>query len=139
LPKAPEVGEKLKTGTAGATPVPVKGTLSGLEVALVLNCKLAVLLPTVVGVKTTFNEQEADAARLAPQVLPLVLNWPESAPVKVMLEIVRVAVPVFVSVTEWFPLEVFVVWFPKAILVGARETAEATPLPVSESVPFTVP
>jgi hypothetical protein len=109
LPNGTGLGDRLITGTAGATPVPVKATVSGLEAALVTNTKLAVLLPTVVGVKTTFSEQEADAARLAPQVLPFVLNWPESAPVRLMLAIVSVDVPVFVSVTAWFPLGMFVV------------------------------
>lgn len=74
LPNGTGLGDRFITGTAGATPVPVKATVSGLEAALVTNTKLADLLPTVVGVKTTFSEQEAEAVRLAPQVLPLVLN-----------------------------------------------------------------
>lgn len=109
FPNAPSPGEKLRTGTAGATPVPVKATLSGLEAALVTNTKLADLLPTVVGVKTTFNVQERLGARLAPQVLPLVENCEASAPVKLILAIVSVEVPELVSVTALFPLDVLVV------------------------------
>jgi len=109
FPKAPGLGEKLSTGTAGTTPVPVSATLSGLVAALVVNVKLAVLLAAVVGVKTTFKEHEAPATRLAPHVLLLVLNSAALAPVRVMLVIVSVDVPVLVRVTAWFPLDVFMV------------------------------
>jgi len=56
-----------------------------------------------------------------------------------MLEMVSVAVPVFVSVTSVFPLDVEVVWFPKAILVGLRDTTAAIPVPDRFVVAFTVP
>jgi hypothetical protein len=92
-----------------ATPVPVKGTLFGLPAASVVTVKLAVFAVEVVGEKTTFKEQEAAAARVDPHVLVLVENCPESAPVRAILEILSVVFPVFVSVTEWLPLDVPVV------------------------------
>jgi hypothetical protein len=139
FPNAPIPGEKLRTGTAGATPVPVRLTSLGLEAAFVAKRKVAVLAPIVVGEKTTFSVQVADAASVPPQVLPLVENWPASAPMSEMLEIVSVAVPGFESVTAWLPLDVPVVWFPNAMLVGETEASGATPVPVSESSPFTRP
>ena len=97
------------TGTAGTTPVPVRDTLSGLLAASVVKVRLAVLLAAVVGVKTTFNVQLAAAANVTPHVLPFVLNSVELAPVRAMLEMLSVEVPLLVSVTAWLPLEVFVV------------------------------
>ena len=129
----------LRTGTAGAIPVPDRETLSGLEAALVTNTRLADLLPTVVGVKTTFSEQEAAAADLRHQVLPFVENSAALAPLRLILAIVSVAVPVFVNVTAWLPLGTLVVWLANAILSGDREANGAIPVPVSELLPFTVP
>ncbi len=63
----------------------------------------------MVGVKTTFKVQLAAAANVTPQVLPLVLNSVELAPVRAILEMFSVEVPLLVSVTAWFPLLVFVV------------------------------
>jgi hypothetical protein len=50
--------------------------------------------PVAVGVKVTLIEQEALGARLEPQVLV----W-EKSPLTVMLVMLRVALPVFLSVT----------------------------------------
>jgi hypothetical protein len=99
FPKEPNPGEKLRAGTPGATPVPVRETSLGLDAAFVANRKAAVLAPVEVGEKTTFSVQVVDAAKLAPQVLPFVLNCPESAPMSEMLEMVSVAVPGLESVT----------------------------------------
>ncbi len=99
FPKITGLGESARTGTAGATPVPLNVTASGLVAALVTNTKLADLAPMLVGAKTTFSVQEPEAAKLAPQVLPLVENWLASGPVKEILVIVSVAVPVFVKTT----------------------------------------
>ena len=52
------------------------------------------LVPVVVGLKVTLMVQE----ELAPTLEPQVLVW-EKSPLIVMLLIVRVALPVFVSVT----------------------------------------
>jgi hypothetical protein len=53
-----------------------------------------VLVPVAVGLKVTLREQLAPAAMLAPQVLV----W-EKSPLALMLVILRVALPVFLSVT----------------------------------------
>ena len=81
----------------------------GLDGALVVNVRLAVLAAAVVGEKTTFKEQDAAAASVPPQVLPLVENSDAFTPVKAMLEMVSVVFPVFVSVTARLPLDVPVV------------------------------
>ena len=139
VPKSTGEGENDSAGTATSVPVPVRLTLSGLLAALVVNVKLAVLAPVEVGEKTTLIEHEDAAARVPAQVLPLVLNWFRFTPVSAMLVIVRVAFPGLVSVTVWFPLDVPCVWFPKAMLVGLRDTVAAVPVPTSGAVAFTVP
>ena len=80
--------------------------LFGLLAASVVKVKLAVLAVEVVGENTTFREQEASAARVAPQVFVLIENCPASVPVSAMLEIFSVAFPELVKVTAVFPLEV---------------------------------
>src|SRR4029077_8935359 len=99
FPNEPNPGEKLRTGTAGATPVPVSETSFGLDAAFVANRRVAVLAPVEVGENTTFSVQVADAARVPPQVLLFVLNCPASVPIREMLEMVRLAVPGLDSVT----------------------------------------
>ena len=74
-----------------------------------MNVRLADLLAAVVGLKTTFRVQDAAAASVEPQVLPLVENSAAFAPVKAMLVIFSVAVPLLVNVTALFPLDVFTV------------------------------
>ena len=75
-------------------PVPVSGTVCGLPTALSVMVKVPVLVPEAVGLKVTLRVQLALAARLEPQVLDCA-----KSPLTVMLEIVRVAFPVFLSVT----------------------------------------
>lgn len=55
--------------TTLVSPVPVSATLSGLVDAFVVNVKLAVLDPTLIGVKTTPAVQLRPAPRELPQVL----------------------------------------------------------------------
>jgi hypothetical protein len=86
-------------GGVGTRPVPVSGTASGLEVALVVTVTLADLLPAVAGKNTTFQVQKAEGAREAPQVLVLIENSVEFAPVNTMLVMVSVPVPLLVSLT----------------------------------------
>ena len=109
FPKVAGLGEKLRIGTAGEIPAPVKETLLGLDGALVVKVRFAVLPVAVVGEKTTLIEQDADAANVPPQVLPFVENSVAFVPVNVMLLIVNEVLPVFVSVTARLPLEVPVV------------------------------
>jgi hypothetical protein len=68
-PIAVEVKERLDGfGERLLAMTPRPGTACGLFVAESLNCKVAERLPVVVGVKTTFAVQLADAAREEPQV-----------------------------------------------------------------------
>ena len=87
-------------GGVGTRPVPVNVTASGLLAALVVTVTLADFPPVVVGEKTTFQEQVPKEASVDPQVLVLIENWLESAPVTAMLVIVKVAPPELVSVTD---------------------------------------
>ena len=56
-PNAKLLVESAAAGVGGATPVPDNKTLCGLPVALLLILTLAVLVPVVVGLKDTLNEQ----------------------------------------------------------------------------------
>jgi hypothetical protein len=92
-------------GGVGTRPVPVNGKLSGLLDASDVIVTAADLLPAVNGEKTTFQVQVPDA-RTVPQVFPLMENSLAFVPVRVMLEIVSVAVPVLVNTTAVGELEV---------------------------------
>ena len=76
------------------TPVPVRLTVCVAGLALSVMVTTPVLVPAAVGLKVTLRVQLALAARLAPQVLV----W-EKSPLAVMLVMLRVALPVFLSVT----------------------------------------
>ena len=93
-------------GGVGVRPVPVNGKVFGLPDASDAMLTEAVLLPVVTGEKTTFQVQVPDAATVAPQVFPLMENSLAFVPVRVMLEIVSVALPVFVNTTAVGELEV---------------------------------
>jgi hypothetical protein len=80
--------------TTGAVPVPVRLTVWVAGLALSVMVRAPVLVPVAVGLKVTLSVQEALGARLEPQVLV----W-EKSPLTVMLVIVRVALPVLLSVT----------------------------------------
>ena len=62
--------------------------------ALSVMVKVPVLVPAAVGLKVTLRVQLAPAATLEPQVLV----W-EKSPLVLMLLMLRVALPVFLSVT----------------------------------------
>jgi hypothetical protein len=89
--KVKEVGERL---TAGPVPVPVRLTVWVEGLALSVMVRVPVLVPAVVGLKVTLMVQLAPAATLEPQVLV----W-EKSPLVLMLLMLRVALPVFLSVT----------------------------------------
>jgi hypothetical protein len=96
------------TVTAGAVPVPLRPTLSGLSAASSVMVTLAVRLPVADGLKVTLIEQ----VPLTASVLGLtgqVFVWPKSpllVPVTAMLLIVSGPVPLLVSVTVWAALVV---------------------------------
>jgi hypothetical protein len=89
--KVKETGERL---TAGPAPVPERLTVWVGGLALSVIVTVPVLVPVAVGLKVIFMVQLALAATLEPQVLV----W-EKSPLVAMLLIVRVPLPVFLSVT----------------------------------------
>ena len=95
-PKASDVGVKDATG---ACPVPVSDTLFGLLAAFVVNVRFADLAPPAAGVKTTLTVQPFVAGRELPQLELEIEKSPGFVPVKAMLEIASVPVPVFVRFT----------------------------------------
>jgi hypothetical protein len=99
-------------GGVGTRPVPVSVTASGLVSAFVVTVTLADLLPAVAGENTTFQVQKAEGASEAPQVLVSMENSVALAPVKRMLVIVKVPVPLLVNLTDVGGLEVPLSWFP---------------------------
>ena len=88
-----------------------------------------VLVPVAVGLKVTLRVQLALAARLEPQVLV----W-EKSPLGLMLLMLSVAFPVFVSVTVWGLLVVPTACAGKVKEAGERLTTGAVPVPVRLTV-----
>ena len=88
------VDEMLKTGMAIAVPVNV--TTEGLPLALCATNNVAVLVPAVVGAKTTVIVQLAP--RLTAPMQPLTVYSLALLPATVKLEIIKGAVPVFDTV-----------------------------------------
>ena len=86
-------------------PVPARGTLCGLPVALSVTEILAVRMPAPVGVKVVLIVQDVPTAIDAAHVL-LCRKSPAFAPVIPMLLIVSAAVPLLVSVTTLAGLDV---------------------------------
>src|SRR5262249_53849661 len=90
VPKLSETGE-----SESCVPVPVKVTVCGLVGALSLILNVPVRTPIRVGVKVTPTLQLAPGATVVPQVLPLMAK----SPLMLILLILSVAAPVFVSLT----------------------------------------
>src|SRR5205814_2284519 len=95
LPKVREAGLRV---TAGAVPTPVRLAAWGLPVALSVTVSAALRLPVAVGVKVTLTAQLELLARLAGQLLVCAKSR-LLPPLIEMLMLLRVALPVFESVT----------------------------------------
>src|SRR6202007_1156019 len=122
LAKVSEGGERLATGAEPAAPVPVRLADCGLPEALSATLRVPVRVPEAVGVKVTLMVQFAPAARELPQ-----LSVSEKSPLAEILVIVKVAVPVLVSVTAFAALLVPTVWLAKVSEVGERLATGAEP------------
>src|SRR5437868_4651428 len=100
---------------------------------------VALRLPLAVGVKVTLMVQ-LDPAVSVLGLIGQVLVWAKSpglVPARLMLLMVRSAVPLFLSVTVCAALVVPVFWFPKLRLVGLKLTPGAgalIPLPLRATV-----
>ena len=90
------------------TPVPLRATDCGLLLALSVMETVALRLPLVVGVKVTLMVQFDPAASVLDPVGQVVV-WAKSpalVPARLMLLMVRAALPLLVSVTVWAALVV---------------------------------
>ena len=97
--------------------MPVRLTVWVAGLALSAMVKEPLREPLAVGVKVTLRVQLAPAARLEPQVLV----WEKSS-LSVMLEIVRAALPSFLSVIVSAELVVPTTWLPKSYEDSERAT-----------------
>jgi hypothetical protein len=130
FPKVRLVGDRL---TMGGTPVPMRLTVCGLPLELSVRLTAAARDPLAVGLNVTLIEHLAPAATLDPQ--PLVCaKSPGLAPVSAMLEMLKAAVPVFVSVTVWAALVEPTAWPAKARLLGDTLAMGAVPVPLRLTV-----
>lgn len=117
---------------ASPAPVPVKATVCGLPVTLSATFRVAVRVPTAVGVNSTLIVQLAPTAKLpAPlHMVPEVGNGtpksPAFVPVTVKPAKLMAAVPVFETVTLCGALVVPTVCDVNVKLVGAITTGDAT-------------
>lgn len=114
-------------------PVPVNATVSGLLFALSLTLIVAVRVPVAPGVKVTEIVQVDFAARLESQVFVGAAKSPGSAPVNVMIPIVKAVERLLVSVT--FLAALLVPTFCAANVNEAGTTFVCTmPVPDNEAV-----
>lgn len=120
----PEGGASVKSW-----PAPLSPTLCGLPGALSVNERLPLAEPPVVGVNVTATVQvpEAGTGVDVEHVVPVaaIANGPEAA----MAVKVRLALPVFVSVTVCALLVLFTSWAEK-VSAADRLTTGAVPVPV---------
>ena len=133
--KLPLSKPSLKITLEVLLPVPLRATDCGLFPALSLMLTLALRVPVVVGVKVTLMLQEAPAVSVL-GLMGQVLVWAKSpalVPPRLIVEIVRSALPLLVRVTVCAALVVPTFWLPKLRLLGLRLTAGAgvTPVPLS--------
>ena len=96
MPKESDAGEKVTLGCA--PPVPLSGTVCGLDGSKSVNVKVAVRDPVACGSNVTVTVQEAPPTICFPQVL-VSLKSPELGPLSVALVKLIVAVLVLVMVT----------------------------------------
>jgi hypothetical protein len=95
--------------TVVPVPVPLKLTVCGLFAALSLIESVAVRLPVAEGVNVTLTVQVLLGMTVAPvQVSALLAKSLAFVPPSVTVEIVRLAVPVLVTVSAWAALVVLV-------------------------------
>jgi len=102
---------KLKPGadktTTGAVPVPLKATVCGLLEALSVKFSEALRLPVADGANVTLTVQVLLGVTVAPvQVSALLTTSLAFVPLIVTVEMVRLAVPLLVTVSAWAVLVV---------------------------------
>lgn len=130
VPKFRLVGEKETT-----VPTPVRETVCVLpDTPLLLSVIVTIPLfvPLLVGLNATRIVQFAAGATNDGEIGQLLVST--YCVLMVTLLMVRLPVPVLVSVTVWFELVVLITWVAKVRLVGTRDTTGVPPTPVPVSV-----
>lgn len=122
--KFSEVGARLASPWI---PVPERLTACGVSAALSLRVMLAVFAPVLVGANLACTKQTAFTAKVVPQEFTKAKSE-VLAPVSVMELIVKVAVPLLVTVTVLRGFCEPTCRAPKAIAVVDNRTAPAVPL-----------
>jgi len=127
--------DKLTVGAGMVVPVPLSVKECGLPAALSVMVTEAARAPVAVGVNVTLIVQfPLFAATELPQLF-VCAKSPLFAPVTPMLVMLRAALPVLVSVTDWDPLVVFNCWLANVRLDADKLTPGAgAPAPVPLSV-----
>jgi hypothetical protein len=101
FPNAIDVGETVRVFVGAATPVPEKETTVGEPLRLLAMDAEPFTVPTACGWKTTFAVYVLPEATVRGNVMPLTLK---PAPVTLIEETTKSAVPVFVTATVFVPL-----------------------------------
>jgi hypothetical protein len=115
--------------------VPLSATLCGLPEALSAKESEALRAPVALGVKVTLTVQVLLGVTVAlVQVSVLLAKSPGLVPVRVTLVMVRLAVPLLVTVTDCAALVALISWLPKLTLVGEKLIPGAVPVPLKPSV-----
>jgi hypothetical protein len=127
LPKFTLAGE---AESCSVTPVPLRATVLGEPVALLVMVMAPVALPVVAGAKVAVKGEDWPAANVSGRVSPLRLK---PVPVAEAAVTVTLAVPVFVRVTVC-GLLLPTVTLPKFTLAGETESCSVTPAPLSATV-----
>jgi hypothetical protein len=122
VPKLRLVGESF-----AVVPIPIRLTFCGLPAALSVTLRAAVRVPLAVGLNVILMLQLAPVANELPQVW-VCAKSPALVPVIAIPLIVKVVVPILVSVTGFAGLDVPRATVPKLRLVG--ESFAVVPIPV---------
>ena len=122
--------------TAPVTPVPVRPNVCGLPLALSAKLSEALRIPIADGVNVTLTVQVPMGGTVAPvQVSALLAKSLAFVPPIVTAEMVRLAVPVLVTVSAWAALVVLISWLLKLILGADKLTrGAAVPVPLKVTV-----
>jgi hypothetical protein len=129
VPKATLAGE-----TVTPAPIPVSESCCGLLVPVSVTLRVAVRVPTAVGLKTTARVQVAEAARVEPQVFWLRMKSAALVPVKATLLIVMEAEPVLVRVALLAPPALPMLTLYQLSELGESEAPPVAPAPVPEKL-----
>lgn len=128
-------GDKLVRLGCGLLPTPARFTDCGLPVALSVNKSAALSGPLLVGLKVTPTTQVPVGTTVAPeQASALFAKSLGFAPLTITVVMLKLAVPLLVTVKFCAPLVFPTVWFPKFRLAAEGVKAEVMPIPLSITI-----